>query len=151
MTSPDFLRRHVRILCHSYATLTGRSLLEPGIPEMSWVEALDAAPFAVVSHGVQSDPVFNYGNRKALELFELDWARFTQLPSRYSAESMVREERNALLARVARDGYVHDYGGVRVSATGRRFMVRNATVWNLVDETDQPYGQAALLKEWSYL
>jgi hypothetical protein len=43
------------------------------------------------------------------------------------------------------------YSGIRVSATGRRFMVRNATVWNLVDETGQPYGQAALLKSWNYL
>jgi hypothetical protein len=52
------------------------------------------------------------------------------------------------LARVAQDGYIDDYTGVRVSSSGKRFLIRNATVWNLLDEKGQPYGQAALLKEW---
>lgn len=146
-----FLPRHVALLCNSYSKLTGRPLLPEGLAPAQRVMALDALPFVVVSHGLEPDPIFNYANAKALQLFEMDIESFTRLPSRFSAEPMERVARELLLARVASDGYVDDYSGIRVSATGKRFMVRNATVWNLVDETGQPYGQAALLKEWSYL
>jgi len=138
----DFLTRHLAILCASYQRLTGRELLP---------ETLHAAPFAVVSHGTEPDPIFNYANPTALELFEMDWATFTKLPSRLSAEAMEREARANLLARVSQHGFVDDYSGVRISATGKRFMVKNATVWNLADENGAYYGQAALLKEWTYL
>ncbi|MFM9912134.1 MAG: MEKHLA domain-containing protein [Methylophilaceae bacterium] len=138
----DFLTRHVAILCTSYQRLTGR-VLAPA--------ALYTASYAVVSHGVEPDPIFNYANATALKLFEMDWATFTQLPSRLSAEEIEREARASLLARVAQHGFVDDYCGVRVSATGKRFMVKNACVWNLADESGVYYGQAALLKEWEYL
>jgi hypothetical protein len=31
-------------------------------------------------------------------------------------------------------GYFTGYRGIRISATGRRFLVRGATVWNVVDQ-----------------
>lgn len=138
----DFLSRHIAILCASYQRLTGRVL---------HTETLHTAPFAVVSHGTQADPIFNYANLTALALFEMDWATFTHLPSRLSAEEMEQEARASLLARVSQHGFVDDYSGVRISATGKRFMVKNATVWNLADENGAYYGQAALLKEWELL
>lgn len=138
----DFLTRHVAILCASYRRLTGRAL-EPA--------TLHAAPFAVVSHGTQADPIFNYANQTALDLFEMDWQAFTRLPSHLSAEAMEQEARASLLQRVARHGFVDDYSGVRISATGKRFMVKNACVWNLSDDSGAYYGQAALLKDWEYL
>lgn len=145
------LLRHTGILCTSYAKLTGGFLLASGLSPQQRVTALNAAPFAVVSHDTQPDPVFNYANTTALRLFEMSWEEFTRLPSRFSAEALEQGAREALLARVGRDGYVDDYSGVRISASGRRFMVRNATVWNLYDESGDYCGQAALLKEWSYL
>jgi len=138
----------VRILCDSYRHWTGHSLLDPAADGLAAVRLLDTLPYAVLSHGTQADPIFNYGNQTALGLFELDWDALTALPSRLSAEPLVREERDRLLARVAQDGYIDDYTGVRVSSSGKRFLIRNATVWNLLDEKGQPYGQAALLKEW---
>lgn len=146
-----FLPRHVVLLCNSYSKLTGRHLLPEGLAPAQRVMALDGLSCAVVSHGLEPDPIFNYANAKALQLFEMDIESFTRLPSRFSAEPMERVARELLLARVSSDGYVDDYSGIRVSATGKRFMVRNATVWNLVDETGKPHGQAALLKEWDYL
>jgi hypothetical protein len=70
------------------------------------------------------------------------------MPSRLSAEPLAREERARLLARVAARGYVDDYTGVRISSTGRRFRVRDATVWNLTDEQGYYRGQAACLRRW---
>jgi hypothetical protein len=40
---------------------------------------------------------------------------------------------------------------VRVSASGRRFRISGATVWNLVDEQGWRRGQAAAFAEWQYL
>lgn len=151
MEMTDFLLRHVAILCASYTRLTGRELVSAQLTPQQQVEVLDAAPFAVVSHGTQADPIFNYANLTALTLFEMDWPAFTRLPSRLSAEALERSERERLLARVAQDGFVDDYSGVRISASGRRFRIVGATVWNLHDEHGQFYGQAALLSQWRFL
>jgi hypothetical protein len=78
----------------------------------------------------------------------MDWEEITRLPSRYSAEPLAREERMRLLQRVERYGYVDDYSGVRIAKDGRRFMIQNATVWNLIDEKGQRCGQAAMIREW---
>lgn len=112
---------------------------------------IEIAPFAIVSHGTEADPIFNYANTTALRLFEMTWDQFTALPSRLSAEAMLQQDRERLLEKVARNGYVDGYSGVRISGTGRRFLIRNATIWNLLDEHGQPYGQAALLPEWQPL
>jgi len=109
------------------------------------------APFCVVSHNTQADPVFNYGNKTALKLFEMSWQDFTALPSRFSAEQQNREERQRLLARVTEHGFIEDYRGVRISSSGRRFLVEDSIVWNMLDENGGYRGQAAVLYKWSEL
>lgn len=140
-----FLARHSAILARSYRHWTGKSLLDDAADGLA--KRLFEAPFSVLSHGTEADPLFNYGNRQALQLFGMTWQDLIGLPSRYSAEAMLREERERLLERVASHGYVDDYCGVRIARDGSRFMIRDATVWNLLDETGQPYGQAALIRE----
>lgn len=143
--------QHVALLRSSFQRLTRSELLNPALTAEQAVAELQHAPFAVVSHGVEADPIFNYANQKALDLFEMQWEDFVQLPSRLSAEEMQRDARARLLERVTRYGFVDDYAGVRISSSGRRFLVRNATVWNLLDESGLYRGQAALLKDWEYL
>jgi len=129
------------LIAASHARLLGKPLLaadDDDIARLMWI-----APQAIVAHGLEADPVFFYGNRMALQFFEMDFAAFTRLPSRLSAEPVARAERAQLLARVSRDGFIDDYAGVRVSATGRRFRIERATVWNLIDEHGQCHGQAA--------
>lgn len=140
-----FLVRHSAILARSYRHWTGQPLLDEA---EGLAQRLFEAPFSVLSHGTEADPLFNYGNRQALQLFGMTWQDLIGLPSRYSAEAMLREERERLLERVARHGYVDDYCGVRIARDGSRFMIRNATVWNLLDESGQPYGQAALIRQY---
>jgi hypothetical protein len=101
------------------------------------------APHAIVAHGIESDPIFFFGNRVALAAFETDAAAFTALPSRLSAEAPQRGERQLLLDRVSQDGFIDDYAGLRISATGRRFRIERAIVWNLVDAKGVRHGQAA--------
>ena len=114
-------------------------------------EILFEAPFVVVSHGVEVDPIFKYGNRKALELFEMTWEEFTQLPSRNSAEPMHQEQRAKFMEQVTRNGFVDNYQGVRIAKTDRRFLVNNAIVWNVLDDDGKYCGQAAMFSEWEYI
>ena len=88
--APDaaWLQRHVARLRESYRRLTGRDLIPPAVAAADAPAALDAAPFGIVSHGTQADPLFNYANRCALALFAMDWAGFTRLP-----ECRLRERR----------------------------------------------------------
>ena len=72
------------------------------------------------------------------------------MPSRLSAEQPNQEERQRLLARVAEDGYIDDYSGVRISKNGKRFLIQRAVVWNVVDEKGKFHGQAACFKDWSW-
>jgi hypothetical protein len=130
----------IALIAESFERLLGPPLVPAG-PEP--VGALWAAPQAVVAHGTEADPVFFFGNRVALELFETTAEAFVAMPSRLSAEAPLRAEREAFLARVARDGFVDDYSGVRISAKGRRFTIRDGIVWNLVDAAGQVHGQAA--------
>lgn len=142
------LRRRVELIADSFRHLLGRPLL-PDTGADAWA-ALWHAPAVIVAHGTEADPVFFYGNRLALELFEMDFATFTRLPSRCSAEPLARAERERLLQRVGRDGYIDDYAGVRISASGRRFRIEQAVVWNLLD-AGALHGQAATFGRWTPL
>jgi hypothetical protein len=146
-----WLARHIRLLRTSYHHRTGKELIEPSLGNDDAVLLLNQAPFAVVSHDTQPDPIFNYGNKLALQLFEMDWKALTMLPSRLSAEPLIQLERERLLESVEKHGCIEDYNGIRISSSGKRFMIRTATVWNMLDEDGKPYGQAALIKQWQYL
>jgi hypothetical protein len=132
--------RRIALIAESFQHLLGRPLVAPA---SDIVAALWQAPDAVVAHGTEPDPVFFFGNRAALSAFECDVATFTAMPSRLSAEAPQRGKRQRLLDRVSRDGFIDDYAGVRISATGRRFRIERAIVWNLLDEEEVRHGQAA--------
>jgi hypothetical protein len=144
-TPPD---SRLALIAESFARLTGRPLVSSGT---SVTDALWEAPAVIVAHGTEPDPVFFYGNRLALAVFEMDRIAFAQMPSRLSAEALLREERARLLERVARDGFIDDYAGVRVSSTGKRFRIEQAVVWNLVDAQGVCHGQAATFDRWTPL
>ena len=146
-----YLQTHVLRLLTSYHHWTGKDLLAPDLPPLEQARQIFNAPFAVLSHNTAADPILNYGNRVGLQVFELTWEELIVMPSRRTAEPVHRDERARLLDRVSRQGYIDDYRGVRISKTGRRFMIEQATVWNLLDENGAPYGQAATFSRWRYL
>lgn len=144
-----FLQEQARLICQSYAHWTGRQLLQGKLEDVA--RRLYEADFAVLTHDTRPEPVFNYANRTAMRLFGMTWDEITQLPSRYSAEPMLREERAGFLERVAQHGFVDDYSGVRIAGDGRRFLIENATVWNLIDADGGFRGQAAMIPQWRML
>ena len=138
----------IALIDESYRRLTGRQLVQP---EDDLALAFWNAPRAIVAHGTEADPIFFYGNALALDLFAMQADAFTRLPSRLSAEPMHRDERAELLDRVARDGFIDDYAGIRIAATGQRFRIEQATVWNLIDAAGAVHGQAATFDRWTML
>jgi hypothetical protein len=143
---------HLVILLNSFKRAFGEVLtFSDSINNASIANDLWHADFVLVSHGIEADPIFNYGNQTALELFELNFSQFSQLPSRKSAAEISQAERDQLLAEVTEYGCIDNYTGIRVSSTGRRFFIENAKVWNLYDENSVYYGQAAVFKSWKHL
>jgi hypothetical protein len=146
----SFLTAHagarLRLIAESFARLTGRPLLGEAL---ATPQALWAAPFVLLAHGTEPDPLFFYGDRMGLELFELSPETLIRTPSRLSAEPVDRAERARLLEAVGARGFIEDYAGVRVSSTGRRFRIEQAVVWNLVDADGALHGQAAAFARWT--
>ena len=142
---------HINCLRRSFRSRLGQDLVDPCLSPVEASLLIYRAPYVVVSHGLGPDPVFNYGNQAALNLFEMSWLEFTRLPSRQSAEPPNQAERAELLAQVARQGYIRHYSGVRIAKSGRRFCIKDVTVWNLVDDQGADYGQAALYSAWEFL
>ncbi len=137
-------------LLDSFRQWTGKELLERKTREEDLL-ALWNAPQVVVSHGTQSDPIFQYGNQQALNLWELRLDEFLGMPSRLTAEPLHRDERQRLLERTRQFGYVDDYHGVRVSRTGKRFMIEEALLWTVLNPNGEPIGQAASFDRWRCL
>jgi len=138
----------IALVAESFARLLGRPLVAAGRDP---VAALWAAPQVIVAHGTEDDPLFFFGNDAALARFECKAEDFAGMPSRLSAEAPLRDERRALLDRVRRDGFIADYAGVRIAASGQRFRIEQAVVWNLVDANGAVRGQAAAFDRWTEL
>ena len=147
----EFVVAHTECLARSLRRFTGRKLLDGSNDSLALSQNVFEAPFVLVSHSTQADPVLTYGNHAALALWEMTWQEFTRTPSRFTAEAPNREERARLLAEVSARGFIDDYSGVRISKTGKRFRIHRATVWNLITEAGQPCGQAAMFDRWEFL
>ena len=160
----DFVVAQTACLARSLKHWTGRELLpadvaeaastarKPGVCDpVGLAQKVFEAPFVVISHGTEADPVLNYGNAAALALWEMSWEELTRTPSRLTAEAPNREERAKLLETVSRHGFIDDYSGVRISKSGRRFRIRRATVWNLLAADGKPCGQAAMFDRWEFV
>ena len=121
---PDFFD----FLVSSYRRTVGR---EPAFLEhcahrsADWLYA--QASHCVLAHNTDPDPRFIYANRAAQTAFEYDWDEITSLPSRLSAT---------------------DYSGVRMAKSGRRFLIEEGVVWQLIDRDGAVRGQAATFARW---
>ncbi len=152
METGPWQRPDVMSLSHhmsaSYERLTGRNLGGG----TSWDDARSDLDIArdlyhhhepLLCHDAADEPRFVYANMAAQHLWEMTWDDFIGLPSRLSAEPDERADRALMLARVAAQGFIDDYRGIRISSSGRRFLVERTTVWNVHDEVGNRIGQGA--------
>jgi hypothetical protein len=136
----------LELVARSYLKFLGTAIMDdPFDPQwLYWT-----APFGLLAHNAEPDPVFVYANKTAQTCFEYSWSEFTELPSRLSAEPDRRESRHDLLDKVARDNFVTGYRGLRIAKSGRRFWIEDVTIWNVVDDNGEYAGQAALFPRWA--
>jgi MEKHLA domain len=134
---------HVQILLDSFRRLVGRELIpRSGDPEDE-ARRLWAAPFVVLSHGTELDPLLNYANAATVALWETTSDRLIGMPSRLTAEPVDQAARARFLSETMQRGFAMGYTGIRRSATGRRFRIVDAILWNLADAQGRYAGQAA--------
>jgi MEKHLA domain len=132
------------LLTQSYRRLLGEELVPPEMTAPEGVRWLyESAPFLLLAHNTESDPVFIYGNKAAQQRFEYEWDELTQLPSRLSAATPDRNERSTFIARVTNDGFATNYRGIRIAKSGKRFWIEQARLWQLVDSRGRLQGLAA--------
>jgi hypothetical protein len=144
-TDPAFYE----LLAGSYSRLVGASLVPPELDNAFAARWLyEEAPFCVLAHNTDPDPIFIYGNKTAQTCFEYTWTELTTLRSRLSAEEPNREERQRLLESVQRHGFATGYRGLRIAKSGRRFWIEDVTVWQLIGRNEVLHGQAATYRRW---
>ncbi len=138
-------------LLDSYARFVKKELIDRQGTWLQQAEHLFDSPIVIASHGIETDPVLNYGNQSALKLWEMDWNQFTRTPSRLTAEPINREDREQMLHQAKMQGFIADYTGIRISSNGKRFRINQATIWNIHKPDGTPLGQGAAFSDWLYL
>jgi MEKHLA domain len=122
----------------------------PGRDPRQAAQELFAAATVVLAHDGSADPRFVYANRAALSLWRRSWGEMVGMPSRLSAASAERGERNIALARARQQG-IRSYAGVRVDSRGQRFRVEGARLWTMHDAQGAAIAQAAAFNQWWWL
>ncbi|GFE67782.1 MEKHLA domain-containing protein [Chroococcus sp. FPU101] len=139
-------------LLNSYENRLNRALIERKSDLEEQAKSLFLAPFVVVSHDTKSDPIFNYGNQTALNLWEISFLDLLKTPSRKTVKDTISEaERAKMLDTAKKKGYIDHYQGIRITSTGRLFKIENAIVWNITNAHGIYLGQAATFAEWQFL
>jgi len=129
----------------AFGRATGGDLVrEAGLDPAALGRSAWEGNFALLCH--DNDAILTYANRFALDLWEMDWPAMRATPSRETAPEEDRAARATLMERVARDGFIRDYTGRRVSRSGRLFLIGNATVWTMKDGAGTPFGAGAFFR-----
>ena len=147
----SYLVEHVTLMEDSLQRLTGKQFTDFGLNRNNLAKNLYHAPFVIVSHNTDPDPIFNYANLTAQKLFEMNWVEFTSFASRQSAEVPNQAERAELMKAVTNKGFIENYSGIRISKNQRRFQIQDVLVWNLFNAENQYRGQAAFYQHWQFL
>lgn len=104
--------------------------------------------FAVLSHGNQTDPIYNYMNSAGFIVFRWPEERYYKLPSRYSApEGAIREEREAEIKKTVAKDVTYIVEAVRVRYRNDTVTLRDAILWNVYDDDGNRVGQTVLFDE----
>ena len=143
----------VQLILDNYRHWFGEELISRDETPTAQAEILFEAPMVVFSHGTQADPIYNYGSRLGLKVWERTWEELLQMPSRQSAEPTANEqaERNELLASSRNYGFKAGFSGVRVTKSGIRVRIEDVKLWDLLDTDGNYRGQAAVYSKWTVL
>ena len=140
-----------RYVHDSYKHWLKKTLVEGDLKEKELVKALYEADFMILSHKFGDVPRFVFANLSAQKLWGYSWDEFIGMPSSESVEPEAREEREKLLERANLYGFINDYSGIRIAKDGRRFRIRDVTLWNVLNENEVRVGQAAMFRKFEFV
>ncbi len=140
-----------QIILNSYSDLLKDELIDRDTDKLNQAKNLYYADFVVFSHNTDTDPLYNYGNKMGLQLWEMDWQQLMATPSRTTTQPLLREEREKLLNQTESQGYVTNIQGIRISAQGTKYQIDDITTWNLKDNQGKDCGQAATFSQWQII
>jgi hypothetical protein len=146
-----YLKDYIFLITNSLKKLTSIEIVDPSLSIEEQAKQVFHSGYVLLAHNASNEPIFNYANQRALQLFEMSWDEFTNMPSKYSAESDERGKREKFLAEVEEKGYSKNYSGIRISKTGKRFEIKNVILWNVYDSENKRIAQAALFDEYNYI
>lgn len=145
------LSRHLGYLDSSLKNASGTGLFDwiserSGDVKVTTVSLLDEnTRFVVLSHGTQPDPIFNYGNKAGLELFNYEIEDFCKNPSRLSTIPELEEDREeSYKTAIKNRGHGYIYDAIRVKSDGKLFIIDKILVWTVIDEAAKRIGLAAV-------
>lgn len=145
--------QQTQLILANYRRWFGEDLIAGDRPPLEQAKILFESPFVLLAHDTASDPIYTYGNQTALTLWERTWEELLQMPSRQSAENIDQAQavRNQLLQDTRNFGYKTGFSGIRVSKSGQRIRIEDVKLWDLLDESGEYRGQAAVFSKWTFL
>ncbi len=140
----DFALRTAEIL-DSFRRHIGHDLIDRSGDPSEDARRLFELPQAVLAHDASAQPRLDWVNAAAAAAFDATPETLIGRPSSATAPPDATADRRQLFEILARRGFVTGYSGVRISLTGRRFIIEDVTVFALVDEAGRPAGHAAVI------
>lgn len=137
------------LIAESFARLAGKPLV--GLAPAGYEPAMWQAPRAIGARGIGFEPRYFYGNRMLLDLLGMSASELAGTSPRQQAEPLLRAERERMIDELARNDIVEIYGVVGLTATGRRFAISDAQIWNLIDRRGGRHGLGITFSAWRYL
>jgi MEKHLA domain len=105
--------------------------------------------YAVLSHGIQDDPIFCYSNVAARDAFQYTEDEFYQLPSRYSAPGGGdRQNRQKIMEDANNANLWIIPSGIRQRKDGSLFEFRDVILWNVYNPQGVRVGQSAVYDQF---
>ena len=141
----SFRACRAREILDSYRRLLGRELLPRSGEATEDARRLFDLPLAVLAHDASPAPLLDWANLAAARAFDSTPESLLGRPSAATAPADAAADRRALFDVLARQGFVTGYSGVRISLTGRRFVIDDVTVFEVTDATGRPAGHAAVI------
>lgn len=144
MSSRAWIDRAAVIL-DSYRHHLGRDLFPRSGSAATDAERLFDLPMGVLAHDTSTPALLDWANRAAAVAFDATPTALLGRPSAATAPADATANREQLFTRLREQGFVTGYEGVRISLTGRRFVIADVTVYELRDRDGRAAGHAAII------